>query len=139
MTQGSSLGKIVKSDELWREQLTPEQYRVARKHGTERAFSGPFQDEKRPGLYACVCCGAPLFDAAAKYESGTGWPSFFQPINAAAVDEHVDWSWLMRRVEVRCARCDAHLGHVFSDGPRPTGRRFCMNGQALAFRPAGRE
>ena len=137
MTQSSAPGKIAKSDAQWRAQLSPEQYHVTRKHGTERAFSGPFQNEKRPGQYACVCCGAPLFDAAAKYESGTGWPSFFQPIDARAVDEQLERSWLMRRVEVRCAGCDAHLGHVFSDGPRPTGRRFCMNGQALAFKPAG--
>ena len=136
MTQGSSPGKITKSEAAWREQLTPEQYQVTRKHGTERAFTGPFWDEKAQGLYSCVCCGTPLFDAATKYDSGTGWPSFFEAIDPAAVAEHVDRVLFMRRVEVRCARCDAHLGHVFSDGPRPTGRRFCINGQALAFRPS---
>lgn len=128
--------RVVKSDEEWRRQLTPEQYYVTRKHGTERAFTGPFQDEKRAGTYACVCCGAPLFSSAAKFESGTGWPSFFAPIEAAAVSEHVDRSWFMRRTEIRCATCDAHLGHVFSDGPRPSGLRYCMNGTALTFTPS---
>jgi peptide-methionine (R)-S-oxide reductase len=136
MQQDLSPAKVTKSDAAWREQLTPEQYHVTRKHGTERAFTGPFWDEKAPGLYSCVCCGERLFDAAAKYDSGTGWPSFFQPVAASAVEEHADRSLFMRRVEVRCARCDAHLGHVFPDGPRPSGRRYCMNGQALAFERA---
>ena len=127
--------RVVKSDEEWRRRLTPQQYYVTRKHGTEQAFTGPFQQEKRAGTYACVCCGAALFSSAAKFESGTGWPSFFAPIAADAVAEHVDRSWFMRRTEIRCATCDAHLGHVFSDGPRPSGLRYCMNGTALTFAP----
>jgi peptide-methionine (R)-S-oxide reductase len=110
---------------------------VTREHGTERAFTGPWLDNKRPGLYRCVCCGAPLFDGHAKFDSGTGWPSFFQPVEPGAVAEHEDGSFMMRRVEARCASCDAHLGHVFPDGPRPTGLRYCMNGVALDFEPEG--
>ena len=136
MTRDTDGGKIVKSDAQWREQLTPEQYKVARKHGTERAFTGPYWDEKAPGRYTCVCCGEPLFDAATKYDSGTGWPSFTAPIVPAALDERQDRSLFIRRTEVRCARCDAHLGHVFPDGPRPTGLRYCVNGVALHFRKA---
>lgn len=128
-------GKIRKSDAEWRAQLTPEQYRVTRKHGTERAFTSPLNDEKRPGTFACVCCGQPLFRTEAKFDSGTGWPSFFAPISDEAIEEHEDRSLFMRRTETRCARCDAHLGHVFPDGPRPTGLRYCMNGVALSFRP----
>ena len=127
--------RVVKSDEEWRRRLTPEQYSVTRRHVTERAFTGPFQSEKRARTYACVCCGAPLFSSSAKFESGTGWPSFFAPIRADAVAEHEDRGWLMRRTEIRCAACDAHLGHVFADGPRPTGLRYCMNGTALTFAP----
>jgi peptide-methionine (R)-S-oxide reductase len=127
--------KIAKSDEEWRKQLTPEQYHVTRQHGTERAFSGPFLQEKRSGTYTCVCCGTPLFASDTKFESGTGWPSFFKPIADTAVDEHADASLFMRRTEVRCASCDAHLGHVFPDGPRPTSLRYCMNGTALKFEP----
>jgi len=126
---------IVKSDEEWSRQLTPEQYDVTRRQGTEPAFSGPFRHEKRAGTYSCVCCGAPLFSSTTKFESGAGWPSFFAPIEANAVSEHADRRWLMRRTEIRCAACDAHLGHVFSDGPRPTGLRYCMNGTALTFTP----
>ena len=135
MSNRSTQEKIVKSDEEWRAQLTPQQYEVTRRHGTERAFTGPYWDNKAPGLYSGVCCGEPLFDAATKYESGTGWPSFYAPIAASAVSEHSDGSMFMRRTEIRCAKCDAHLGHVFPDGPRPTGQRYCMNGQSLDFKP----
>ncbi len=128
--------KISKSDAEWRQQLTPEQFRVTRQHGTERAFSHPLNGEKRAGMFRCVCRGAPLFSSSAKFESGTGWPSFWAPIKEGAVAEHDDRSWLMRRTEVRCAACDAHLGHVFPDGPRPTGKRYCMNGVALSFEAA---
>lgn len=131
--------KVVKSDEEWRRQLSPEQFYVTRQHGTERAFTGPYWNEKRPGLYSCVCCGEPLFDAAAKYDSGTGWPSFWAPVDPRAVSEHDDRSWFSRRTEIRCAKCDAHLGHVFPDGPKPTGQRYCMNGTALRFSPNDKE
>ncbi len=123
--------RIQKSDAKWREQLTPEQFKVTREHGTERAGSSPLNNEKREGVFMCVCCGEPLFLSGAKFASGTGWPSFFQPAGKEAVSEHEDRSFLMRRTEVRCARCDSHLGHVFTDGPRPTGLRYCMNGAAL--------
>jgi peptide-methionine (R)-S-oxide reductase len=126
---------VQKSDAEWREQLTPEQYHVTRKHGTERAFTSPLNDEKRDGTFHCVCCDAPLFDAGTKFESGTGWPSFTAPASAEAVTEHDDRSFFMRRTEVRCANCDAHLGHVFPDGPHPTGLRYCMNGVAMTFTP----
>jgi peptide-methionine (R)-S-oxide reductase len=127
--------KIVKSKAEWQAQLTPEQYHVTREHGTERAFTGPHQHEKRPGKFTCICCGKPLFETGAKFESGTGWPSFFRPVDKEAVAEHEDRSFFMRRVEVRCSDCDAHLGHVFPDGPQPTGLRYCMNGNALGFKP----
>jgi peptide-methionine (R)-S-oxide reductase len=128
--------KVEKSEAEWREILTPEQFHVARKHGTERAFTGPNWDTKEEGLYRCVCCDKPLFSSDTKFESGTGWPSFYQPVSADAVSEHKDRSWFMSRTEVRCADCDAHLGHVFPDGPRPTGLRYCMNGTAMNFEPA---
>ncbi|MEL7430318.1 MAG: peptide-methionine (R)-S-oxide reductase MsrB, partial [Pseudomonadota bacterium] len=115
--------------------LTEEQYHVTRKHGTERAFTGPHQEEKRPGVFTCVCCDKPLFRTGAKYDSGTGWPSFFEPIDENAVSEHKDRSFFMVRTEVRCSDCDAHLGHVFPDGPPPTGLRYCMNGHAMLFTP----
>lgn len=127
--------KMDKTDAEWRDELTPEQYEVTRRHGTERPFSHPYNDEKTPGLYACVCCGNPLFRSEAKYDSGTGWPSFYQPAGADAVAEHSDRSLFMKRTEIRCARCDAHLGHVFPDGPQPTGLRYCMNGAALKLVP----
>lgn len=129
---------VKKSDAEWRAQLTPEQYKVTRQHGTERAGASPLNNEKRDGIFACVCCGAPLFASDSKFESGTGWPSFYKPVKDDAVSEHEDRSFLMRRTEVRCARCDAHLGHVFPDGPQPTGQRYCLNGVALNFKPGGR-
>lgn len=136
MTDTIADGKVVKPDAEWKAELPPEVYRVTRKHGTEPAFSHD-NFPKVPGTFACACCGAPLFDQATKFESGTGWPSFYQPIDDGAVGEKVDRSWFMRRTEVHCARCEAHLGHVFPDGPKPTGLRYCMNGLALKFRPEG--
>ncbi len=127
--------KVVRSDAEWRRILTPEQYRVMRQHGTERAFSGPYWDEKKPGLYCCASCGTALFSSETKYDSGSGWPSFYAPVDPAAVKSVEDRSHGMRRVEILCARCEGHLGHVFPDGPQPTGLRFCMNGAALDLKP----
>ena len=126
--------KIVKTDEEWQAQLSPEAYRVTRKHATERAGTHD-NFPKKPGTFACVCCGAPLFSQETKFESGTGWPSCYAPIDEQAVGEQEDRSWFMRRTEVHCARCEAHLGHVFPDGPAPTGLRDCMNGVAMTFEP----
>ena len=125
--------KVVRTDAEWRKLLTPEQYQIARKSGTERAFCGTLLDNKKAGVYACVGCGLPLFSSSAKFHSGTGWPSFFQPIAAENIHEERDESYGMVRVEIRCARCDSHLGHVFEDGPRPTGLRYCLNSESLAF------
>ena len=125
---------VTKTAEEWRTELTPEQFRVLRKHGTERAGTSPLNVEKRDGQFVCAACGALLFESDTKYESGTGWPSFWRPLEGA-VGTRVDQSWLMSRTEVHCARCGGHLGHVFPDGPKPTGERYCMNGVALEFKP----
>ncbi len=124
-------GKIEKTDEEWKAQLTPAQFAVCRQKGTERAFTGEYYDCKEEGIYKCVCCGAELFSSDTKYNSGTGWPSFWEPVSEGAVSTEEDRSYGMRRVEAMCSKCDAHLGHVFDDGPEPTGLRYCMNSVSL--------
>jgi peptide-methionine (R)-S-oxide reductase len=129
------MGRIEKTDEDWRRELTPDQYRIMRQKGTEPPFTGEYVNEKTPGMYRCAACGTPLFGSDTKYDSGSGWPSFYAPIDEANVETEEDRSHGMRRTEVMCATCEAHLGHVFPDGPRPTGLRYCVNSASLTLDP----
>ncbi len=134
--KGKVIEKIVKSDEEWKKEMTPEEFQVMRKQGTERAGTGKLLNNHEKGVYVCGACGLELFSSDTKYESGTGWPSFWAPIDDTHVETESDWAWGMKRTEVHCARCGAHLGHVFDDGPRPTGQRYCMNSVSLDFKKA---